>query len=201
MQKSGRNALPLIILFLKYVFDLIKEAGALGIVCRAAKLIKLLKHLFLIRRKVFRHFYRDPDILISSSAGVQVLDALILKLENISGLRSGMYPIAYLTVKCRNNNLMSQSRLREGKGYLTPYVIALAFKDIMLLYTHIYMKIPGRAAVIAAVAVSADIENLILIDSGRNRDRYRFWRTYSSCAGAFRTGLFYDLALSAALFT
>ena len=62
---------------------------------------------------------------------------------------------------------MTESSLCECKRNLAPYVVALALEYLVLFDIHIYMQIACRTAVLAAVAVTADIEYLILADAGR----------------------------------
>ena len=79
---------------LKQLFNLIEEAGSLLIVCRIAGLVKFAEDLFLLLSQIFRNLNRNPDVLVASAAGIQVLYTLALELEYISGLGSRMNGIA-----------------------------------------------------------------------------------------------------------
>ena len=112
-----------------------------------------------------------------------------------------MHLITDLAVQCRHNNFMTQRRLSKGDRNLTPDIIALTLKDIMLFDVHVDIQITGRTAVITAMATSADTDDLILIDTGRNIDRNRLGGTDTSGTGTSRTGLFHDLTFTTALIT
>ena len=123
--------------------------------------------------KVSRYFNGNSYILVASSLGVKVLYTLSLELEDISRLCSRMYLIACFSVKSRNNDFMTESRLCKCKRYLAPYVISLALEYLMLFNVYIYMKIAGRTSVVAAVSMTAYIAYDILTDACRksNGDR------------------------------
>ena len=110
-----------------------------------------------------------------------MLDTLAFKFKGITGLSTRMDVVAYLAVEGGDCDLMTESRLSECERYLAPYIIALAFKYLVTFDIDVNMEIARRTAIIAAVAVTADIKYLILTDTCRNCYIYSCCYSYSAC--------------------
>ena len=125
----------------KEIFDFIEEACAFLIVVGLAEGVEILQSFFLFVVEVAGNFDGDFDILVTSAFGVEVLDTLALEFKDITGLSAGMDVVADLAVEGGDDNFMTESSLSECQGYLAPYIITLAFKDVMTFDIDVNMEI------------------------------------------------------------
>ena len=155
-------------LVFKQVFDLAEEAFTLLIVLFVGILFKFLQKLFLALAQVFRHFNGHAHVLVAASSAVDALNTLALELEHVARLRALVYGVAHLTVERRHRDFRAECSLRERDWHIAPNVVAAARENGMRTNCNVYVQVAVRTTVGAGIALAADIQNLIVIDTRRN---------------------------------
>ena len=168
--------------------------------CRAAhQRIEFKQSFTLFGIELGRNIDNDSDELVSPRLTADILNTLTLESEYRTGLRALGDIIFNLAVQRRNHERITQCCLNEVDMDLAPNVKAVTLKERMRSYVDNYMKIACRATVDTLIALTADIENLTVINSCRNIHLKRTLFCDATSATALRTRSFDYSALAAAL--
>ena len=118
--------------------------------------------------QVFRHFNGYAHVLVAAPSAVDALNTLALELEHVARLRALVYGVAHLAVERRHRDFRAECSLRECDWHIAPNVVAAARENGMRTNCNVYVQVAVRTAVGAGIALAADIQNLIVIDTRRN---------------------------------
>ena len=131
-----------------------------------------------------RNIDNDSYELIASDLCSDILNALALQSEHAVRLCTLGYIVFNLSVKRRHHKRIAQSRLNKVDMNLTLNVEAVTLEERMRSDIDNNMKVARRAAVDALVALSADIEDLTVVNTCRDIDLKRTLLCDTSSAAA-----------------
>ena len=161
-------------LFVKHRLKFFEKISALLIASVFYTLVEFLQDVFLFLAQIAGNFHRYPDILVTAASAAQNRNTLTLEFEHIAGLGAFMYLIADLTIQRGNGNLSAQSCLCKGDRHFTPNVIAPALKQSMGTNGYVNMQITVGTTVAACIAMSRDIQHLLVVNAGGDGDFHGF---------------------------
>ena len=143
-------------------FYLVKKVSSFGVVLLAERALKIAEKVFLFAVKSLGNLNNYAHILIALSSSSQMREASAFELENVVRLGAFMDRVFYVALKRGNDDLGAERRLSECKGQIAPNVVASALKHGVAANLYINMKVACGASVVAGVAVTADVEYLLI---------------------------------------
>lgn len=130
---------------------------------------------------------------------VDVLDALAAHTERRAGLRAFRNLVLDAAVDGRHLQRIAECSLRERNRNIDMYIRAVASKDRVRTDGNRYEQIACRAAIYAGIALTALLDGLTIVDTGRNVDFELAGLADTTLTAALRTRLLDDLAGAAAV--
>jgi hypothetical protein len=147
------------------LFDERVTLGMGGVVAQPGKLFE---RLFLGGVKVFGNLHANADMEIPFAPAGKGGNALIAEAEDLIRGGAGRDFQVQLPVQAGDADLGPESELGKGDRHLTEEVIFLPLKDGMGADGENNVKVPGRPAPCAGLALAGGAETGAGIDPGRN---------------------------------
>ena len=111
----------------------------------------------------------DAHILVAPASAAETRNTSALELEHVVGLGPLVNAVFHLAVERRHNNLCAEHRLRERDRQIAPHVVTAALKQAVGAHVDKNVQVACGTAVVAGVAVTADVEDLLILDACRDR--------------------------------
>lgn len=195
---SSKSKAPFL-LILECVLYLIPKALALDLILVGRRFLELTQQLFLLVGQVLRHLDVYADVLVAATAAVDILDALAAHAERSAGLCAFRNLVLDAAVDGRHLQRIAECGLCERNRNIDMYIRAVAGKDRMRTDGNRYEQIACGAAVYAGIALTALLDGLTIVDTGRNVDLELAGLADTTLTAALRTRLLDDLAGAAAV--
>ena len=183
----------------KPILQVFEEAFALFVVVVFQAVLKGFQGFALGAVQLLGDLHIHDDVLVTAAAAVQILDALAAQAELGTALGAFGDLLGDLSVHGGNLDLGTQHSLGVGDGHADVHIIAVALKHGVGLDRHMYDHVTGRAAVATCIALAAQCNVLIVIDTGRDLDLQRLAGGSLAGAAAGLAGVLDDGTAAAAV--
>src|SRR5438105_14709792 len=134
--------------------------------------LKLAQQILLPRGQLHRCLDRDMTEQVAVTAAAHALDAFSPQPENLTCLGFRRNLDLGMAVQRRNFDFAAHRRGREADRHFAVKIVVLALEYRMLLQIHDDIQVAMRAAVESCLAFARETDTVVVIDAGRDLDRY-----------------------------
>src|SRR6185503_5871169 len=160
---------------------------------------ELLEQLSLSRRQLLRRLDDDAHELVAGAVAVQIRHAAAAQTEHLARLCPGRYLHLEAAVERRDLDLGAERGLGDADRHLAHEVRALAREDRMLLDVEHDVEVTRRPAVIAGLALAAELQPRAGVDAGGDLHVDRVGHAPRAGTLALRARVGDDLTMAVAL--
>ena len=161
------------VLFIEFRADFIKKALPLNVVFILRKRFKFSQQLFLLAVQAARGFYNDRQQIIAAVFGVDLHDAAVFDAEHRAALHALRNRILERAFQTGHFNCIAKGCLCECNRNGAAQVAALPREEFVPANANCDQQVAARTAVGTLIALTAQDNSLVVVDTGRNFDRDR----------------------------